>query len=214
MLVYVIRHGETKANTEGYLQGHTDDPLNENGRRLALITGRALRGIHFDACVSSPLKRAMETADIILRESGNAIRIELDPRIQEVNMGEWERRHFRPGERDVDEDQIKLFFTDPFLFAGFPGGENTFQVCKRTQDFLNCLTGHDQGKTYLVVTHGFALRCMLNRLYDDPSNFWHGHVPYNCAVNIIEAKGGVVRLIADDQIYYDCDDVVDQYARF
>ncbi len=38
MLIYVVRHGETNANVNGYLQGRTDDPLNENGRKLAEIT--------------------------------------------------------------------------------------------------------------------------------------------------------------------------------
>ncbi len=71
MLIYVVRHGETNANTEGYLQGQSDDSLNENGRRLAVVTGRAMQGIRFDACISSPLSRASETAEIILRESGN-----------------------------------------------------------------------------------------------------------------------------------------------
>ena len=52
---------------------------------------------------------------------------------------------------------------------------------------------------------------MLNFLYDDPSNYWHGHVPYNCAVNIVEAEGGRARLIADDKIYYPEEMIVDRY---
>ena len=72
----------------------------------------------------------------------------------------------------------------------------------------------DDGKTYLVSTHGCALRAMLNFLYEDPCDYWHGHVPYNCAVNIIEGRNGVGRLIADDKIYYELADAVDQYAKF
>ena len=88
------------------------------------------------------------------------------------------------------------------------------QVCHRTQEFLIELTSRDDGKTYLVTTHGFALRAMLNYLYDNPFDFWHGHVPYNCAVNIIEVKDGNVKLIADDKVYYNLEDAVDQYAKF
>ena len=214
MLIYIVRHGETNANVKGYLQGWSNDPLNENGRKLAVTTGQGMRGIKFDYCISSPLVRARETAEIILRESGNNIPVIFEDRIKEINMGDWERKKFRPGEREVDEEQIRLFFTDALAFAGFPGGENMQQVADRTQDFLKELIRRDDGKTYLVTTHGFALRAMLNFLYDDPADFWHGHVPYNCAVNIIEGKNGIGTLIADDKVYYDLGQAVDQYAKF
>ena len=214
MLIYIVRHGETNANVKGYLQGWSNDPLNENGRKLAVTTGQGMRGIKFDYCISSPLVRARETAEIILRESGNNIPVIFEDRIKEINMGDWERKKFRPGEREVDEEQIRLFFTDALAFAGFPGGENMQQVADRTQDFLKELIRRDDGKTYLVTTHGFALRAMLNYLYDDPADFWHGHVPYNCAVNIIEGKNGIGTLIADDKVYYDLGQAVDQYAKF
>lgn len=45
MRIYIVRHGETKANVDGYLQGWSDDPLNEDGIKLAVITGQAMRDI-------------------------------------------------------------------------------------------------------------------------------------------------------------------------
>ena len=214
MLIYIVRHGETRANEEGYLQGWSNDPLNGSGIRLAIITGQAMKDIRFDCCISSPLLRAKETAEIILRESGNDISIAYDDRIKEINMGDWERKKFLPDEREVDADEIGLFFTNPFAFAGYPGGENMQQVADRTQDFLKELLARDDDRTYLVTTHGFALRAMLNFLYEDPTDFWHGHVPYNCAVNIIEGKNGEGRLIADDRIYYDPWEAVDRYEKY
>ena len=61
----------------------------------------------------------------------------------------------------------------------------------------------------MIATHGCALRAMLNFLYEDSADFWHGHVPYNCCVNIVEAKDGVAKLIADDKIYYPEEMIVD-----
>ena len=217
MLIYIVRHGETRSNVEGYLQGWTDDPLNENGIALAEVTGRAMRGIVFDVCYSSPLQRARKTAEIILRESGNEnIAIQIENSIKEIQMGSYEGKKFRPGERDavINEYQLKLFFTEAFRFGGFPGGENVRQVCNRTQSFLKALLARDDDKTYLLVTHGFALRAMLNYLYDDPFDFWHGHVPYNCSVNVIEVKNGDIKLIADDKVYYDKSKVVDRFVKF
>lgn len=214
MLIYIIRHGETQSNVEGRLQGWSNDGLNENGKKLAEITGRRLKNIHFDYCISSPLARAKETAETILQTFRNPVVISFDDRIKEINMGDWEGKKFRPGEREVDAEQIKLFFTDPFSFGGYPNGENAFHVCNRTQCFLKELIARDDDKTYLVSTHGFALRAMLNYLYDNPRDFWHGHVPYNCVVNIVEGKNGIGRLIADDIIYYNANDAVDQYSIF
>ena len=55
---------------------------------------------------------------------------------------------------------------------------------------------------------------MLNMLYDHPEDFWHGRVPYNCSVNMIEAEGGKMKLIEEDKVYYDVSDTVDRYAKY
>ena len=60
-----MRHGETNGNLRGVIQGWTDEPLNDKGRKLAKITAQALRDIKFDVVISSPLQRAYETAQII-----------------------------------------------------------------------------------------------------------------------------------------------------
>lgn len=210
MLIYIIRHGETDLNTEGIIQGATDEPLNETGRELAAVTGRNMRGIRFDACISSPLIRAVETAEIVLRESGNQdIPMTFDERIKEINAGVYERKKMTEGPLPLKT--AELFYKDPFRFPGFPEGETVLETCRRTQEFLRELAARDDGKTYLVSLHGFALRAMLNPLYEDPSDFWHGHPPFNCVVNIVEAEHGNMRLIADDRLYYDASLAVNKY---
>ena len=92
MKIYLIRHGETALNAKGVMQGRLDEPLNENGRNLAVLTGRGMRGIRFDACISSPLSRAVETAELVLRESGNRLPIRFDERLLEMDFGDIEAR--------------------------------------------------------------------------------------------------------------------------
>lgn len=214
MKIYIIRHGETSANKEGRLQGWSDDPLNEFGIELAEQTGKGMKGILFDAAFSSPLIRARETAEIVLRESGNeGVPIKEDDRIKEICMGTGERKKFRPGECEVDPQYVKCFLSNPIDFEGFPEGESIRTVCERTQDFLKELAKMDYG-TVLVATHGCALRAMLNFLYENPSDFWHGHVPYNCVVNIIETEGSNLRLTVEDRVYYDKSLCVDRYEQY
>ena len=204
MRIYIVRHGETEANKQGYVQGWTDVPLNENGRILAELTGRGMKDIRFDHCFSSPLIRAKETAEIILRESGNSVSVSFDDRIKEMNFGSFEGISVR-------DEQVAHFLKDPVVDFKIPGGESIQEVMKRTQEFLKEFIAKDDGKTYLVSTHGCALRAMLNFLYDNPEDYWHKHIPYNCCVNIIYVKNGAAKLIADDKIYYDPELAIDRY---
>ena len=198
MKIYIIRHGETALNAKGVMQGRIDEPLNENGRNLAALTGRGMKGIRFDACISSPLSRARETAEIVLRESGNALPICFDDRLLEMDFG------------DVDAKKITemgnvstSFFLSPFQFPGFPNGETIRGLCERTQPFLKELIAKDDGKTYLISTHSCAIRAMTHCLMDDPSDFWLGHAPYNCSLTIVEAEGGAARITDADRVFYD-----------
>ena len=212
MLIYVIRHGETDYNKAGRFQGSSDAPLNEFGIELAALTGTGMQGIHFDACYSSPLLRARQTAEILLEKSGNLqTPIIMEPRIQEIHMGTWEEKKFRPEECEVDWDRVMVFYKNPFLFGSFPEGENAEEVCKRTQEFLKELIARDDDKTYLVSTHGFAMRAMLNFLYEDSSDFWQKQVPYNCAVNLIRVTGGKAEFAAEECVYYSQDKCIDRY---
>ena len=198
MKIYIIRHGETALNVQGVLPGQIDEPLNENGRRLAELTGRGMRGIRFDACISSPLSRAVETAQIVLRESGNDLPITIDERLLEMDFGDMDAKKIS----EMGEESLSFFLT-PFTFPGFPNGESISALCRRTQPFLKELIARNDGKTYLISTHGCAMRAMVNDLMEDPSDFWLGHAPYNCSLTIVEAEGGDARIMEIDRVFYD-----------
>ena len=89
-------------------------------------------------------------------------------------------------------------------------------MCRRTQEFLKELQDDRETmsseETILIATHGFAMRAMLNFLYNDPSDFWHQHVPFNCEVNILEATNGKLRIIEENKVYYDPALCIDRYA--
>ncbi|MBQ1538156.1 MAG: histidine phosphatase family protein, partial [Ruminococcus sp.] len=65
-MLYIMRHGKTDWNSQHKLQGRTDVPLNEEGRKMAQRAAEEYRGVHFDVCYCSPLSRARETAEILL----------------------------------------------------------------------------------------------------------------------------------------------------
>ena len=88
MKVYLIRHGETDWNSVRKLQGQTDIRLNDYGIELAKLTAEGLKDVDFDLIYSSPLIRAVETAEII--KGDRELEIHTDDRIKEINFGECE----------------------------------------------------------------------------------------------------------------------------
>ena len=105
-MIYVVRHGQTDWNLEGRFQGRIDIPLNEKGKNQAKKTKEKLEGIEFDKVFSSPLKRALETAQIITNEP-----IEIDNRIIERCNGQLEGKLKTECENMVDftdENEQKL----------------------------------------------------------------------------------------------------------
>ena len=87
-MLYIMRHGKTEWNELHKLQGRTDIPLNENGRKMAREAGKRYREIHFDICYCSPLIRAKETAELVLE--GRIVPIVTDDRLMEMCFGEYE----------------------------------------------------------------------------------------------------------------------------
>lgn len=201
MKLYVIRHGQTLWNAQGRLQGAADIPLNENGIRLARLTGEALKEIPFFCCFTSPLKRARDTADLILE--GRDVPVFQEERIREITFGEWEGKDMET----LPQDMLDAFFHHPQNFQAPEGGESLIHLQERTGAFFRELTARDdlQDKTILVSTHGCAMRAFLQSVYQEPSleNFWHGRVPPNCGLSIVEVQDGKATLLKEDLVFYD-----------
>lgn len=88
MRLYIMRHGETAWNVRRLFQGHSDIPLDEKGVALAEVTAAGLRDVPFDLAYTSPLRRARQTAEIILR--GRNVPLVEEPRLIEIAFGECE----------------------------------------------------------------------------------------------------------------------------
>ncbi len=203
MLLYVLRHGETHWNKIHRLQGRSDIPLNENGIKLAEMTAEGLKDVAFDLCISSPLIRAQETAKIVL--GGRKIPFILDDRIQEISFGEYEGKYIMPDGKNITDPKYLKFRSAPFEFEGMPGGESIQELICRANLFLDELIQKKeyQDKTILLSTHGCLYRGILNRFYENPSDFWQNGVPRNCSVSVLEIKNKKPEIIKSDILFYD-----------
>jgi probable phosphoglycerate mutase len=90
--LYITRHGKTMLNTSDRSQGWIDAPLTPAGVEVARALGRGLKseGVEFDAVYTSDSGRAIETAEIVLKEKGQDLEIHKDKRLREFNFGTYE----------------------------------------------------------------------------------------------------------------------------
>ena len=88
MKIYITRHGQTEWNALGKLQGRKDIELNEVGRKQAEMTRDKLKNEKVDLIISSSLKRAKQTAEIINKEFN--VDILEDERLVERGYGDFE----------------------------------------------------------------------------------------------------------------------------
>ena len=201
MKLYIIRHGETSWNKEKKLQGQRDIMLNENGLRLAELTGEGMKNIEFDLVISSPLIRAKQTAELVM--AGRQLPMITDKRIIEMSFGKWEGECVNNSEV-LPSDYKDKFYNDPLHCPKAPGGESFQDVLKRTADFYQSLVHNKayENAAILISTHGAASRCLLANFYEDKEDIWRGGVPKNCSVCIVDVKDGVGTVLEKDKVYY------------
>lgn len=156
--IYFVRHGETDWNAERRFQGQRDVPLNDKGRAQARRNGEALRKVvgHLTDLdlVASPLARAKETMEILIRELGvPADTLRLDHRLRELSYGEWEGKL----ERDLptlDPAGFAARSRDRFRWRP-TGGESYADLFARTGEWLATVE-----RDTLAVSHGGLSRCL------------------------------------------------------
>lgn len=203
MKLYIIRHGQTDWNKVKRLQGRSDIPLNEYGRRLAEETAEGMKDIPFDAAFTSPLVRAKETAQIIMGDR-NAPIIE-DERIIEIGFGEYEGLSCSKEHFEIPDKTFLNFFEKPEAYTPAEHGESFAEVKKREGDFLKELFEDEryQESTLLISTHGAALCGMLSVIKDTPiEEYWGDGLHKNCGFSIVEVENGQGKVIAERMVLY------------
>jgi broad specificity phosphatase PhoE len=155
--VLLARHGETDDNLEPIrVQGFTDTPLNDTGRRQASQLAQRLAGAGIRSLWSSDLSRAAETAKIVGAKIGLAPR--LDWRLREASRGEWEGSRFIDIARE-DPDGYAAWLAAGETFR-FPHGESLREQQERVLAALRDI--HATGELpALAVCHGGSIRVML-----------------------------------------------------
>jgi broad specificity phosphatase PhoE len=150
--ILLARHGETDWNREGRFQGHADPPLNDTGRAQAARLAVELADVELAAVYSSPLRRALETAEVVAA-AHDLTPIPLDA-LREVDVGSWQ---------GLTRPEIETRFPDQFARwldyeQGWADGETYEDMSQRVVAALLELAVEHGGKQILAVTHGGPIR--------------------------------------------------------
>lgn len=181
--LYLIRHWITDWNKEKRYLGHTDQNILLDGINKLDLLKEELESLSFDAIYSSDLIRCQKTLEYLhLCHSPN-----LDPRLREMNFGDWEGKKYE----DLKEDPSYQKWLDNWELHGTPAGENGQVFQQRVDAFVSDMLDRDklsfEKTNILIMTHGGVIRYILSK-FEATNSFW-------ASPAVTHGKGLILRLV-------------------
>lgn len=192
MKIIITRHGQTDENISGGLAARTSEILlNEEGILQVEKLGNYLKNYEISHAYASPLKRAIDTAEKILRHHPRA-NLTVANHLSEQNLGVAENMP------KAIWKEIKKKSTDPWHLFKPEKGESYKEMQDRTVKFFHSLLGnHSADDTVLIVSHGGTLGVLLLNILekDLTEENYRAHQPKNTEFTILETfKNSVMKI--------------------
>jgi len=190
--VLLIRHGETDYVKKGRLAGRLPGvPLNEHGRNQAQLLAEKLTGSPIKAIYSSPIERALQTAEPI----ANSLDLEIIPRqgLIETEIGEWQNVKVK----DVNRTKIwKIIQSTPSLFR-FPGGEAFAETQLRISAELQTLSAqHAPNDVFACVSHADPIKLAIAYFIGLPFDLFQRIQISTASISILHLSESSAQLVA------------------
>ena len=191
--LYLVRHGETEINAEERFNGGgVDSPLTAQGIAGAEAARQLLAPVKFARVYSSPLPRAMTTAEIV---AGANTPITIDPRLREMGLGDWDGTKLA----DAKDDPQFYLYRHRMLEWDYRRyhAEGYQHMADRAQQALVDAAHWLGDRRGLVVSHGIVLTIMANYLSGVPLNHARdsGQVA-NSSVTVLHGDGSHWEILA------------------
>lgn len=194
-LIYLTRHGETELNLLDCFQGAYDGPetkLTEKGISQAISIAERLKDVHIDKIYSSPLKRAIETANYINKYHNLDIIIEKD--LCERYLGSWEGRKHKEVKEELNiSDQEWANNRDTFTPID---GESQKDFNKRITDIFLKIANENKDKDILIVDHVLAIQVISSIVK---------HQEFNPSIFVAQASLTIIENNEDFKVLLDGD---------
>lgn len=177
--VYLLRHGEAAGNVRGGYYGRTDCPLTGNGRLQAAWAGRRLQELRAAKpdrdllMLTSPLQRAVDTAEVVCETARLDGDFVVEPDFQEIDFGRWEKRRYEELARENPAACQRL--CDDWQNFCYPQGESFAFFSERVIAAFRkwCSYAWQHQQDILIVSHGGVLKVIRLFAEDRPwDDFW------------------------------------------
>ena len=176
-IIYSARHGETEFNVQFCLCGRLDIPLTDKGIAQAHLLANAMDGKHIQRIICSDLSRAVVTAEIVGKKLG--LSPIPDARLRETAFGTMECR------KRNDPEYLRR---SQSFAERFPEGESILQSAHRVYGFLDEIIRDNQGKTLLLVSHGWTNKMIASYFRDMTNEEFGSFVLPNCKLAQYEVE--------------------------
>ncbi len=189
--LFIARHGQTRWNKEGRLQGWEDAPLTDEGIEQAEALRERLSEEDIDVVYCSPLGRTKKTAEILLE--GKDLSIKEDERIKEINMGKWEGTK----SEEIKERFPELysdFWERPHIYEPI-SGESFHELKERVFSFVEEVLEKHDDENILIVSHGCASKVMMS-YFEGRSlrDIWEQPKLEEACLNLVEIEDGELQI--------------------
>jgi len=151
----LVRHAESEM--QGCYVGRLDPPLNARGRAQAATLARRMAGQSLAAVYSSPLKRALTTAQMIAAPHG--LEVNVIAELAELDFGDWDGLTYQEI-AEIAPQRFNRWLADPAQ-ARPPNGETLLEMSQRVMEAINGIIAAHPGETVVVVTHGGPARIIV-----------------------------------------------------
>ena len=206
MKLILVRHGETYWNKEGLVQGGGSDiELNDTGANQAHKLASFLKNENIAAIVSSPLRRAISTAEAIA--SQHQLPIEVDYGLREIEVGELEGLSL--SNLSTTFSQFLMRWWQGGGAERLPGGESLIELQKRAWATIERLLAQHkasperkEGATIVAVSHYFVILAIILKALDLPLEYFTKFKVDPGGVSILEIENYRTRLVAFNDTSY------------
>jgi ribonuclease H / adenosylcobalamin/alpha-ribazole phosphatase len=192
---FLLRHGETPLSPEGRFSGRGDPELTDKGTAQAHAAAVRFADREIAAVVSSPLRRATQTAAAVAEVTGADVVIDED--LAETDFGDWEGHTWAEIQANWP-DALARWQGDPALAP--PGGESFTTVFDRVARARERLAASYVGRTIVVVSHVTPIKAMLREALDAPPQAvyrMHLEPASLSAIDWYDEGAGIVKLLND-----------------
>lgn len=188
--IYLVRHGESIANTQSIYQGRTHDTdLSPLGEQQVRKLADRMRRVKLTKIIASPLKRTLKTAEFV--KNTIIVPLHTDLRIIETSHGQWEGRH-RDEIIQTWPDLYRKWLKFPSSVR-FPDGEHFLETQKRVVEWWATIS--EENVDILAVTHDNIIRILIAKVLNMKLNrIWKFHLQPT-SVTLIEVHGKIPKLI-------------------